>query len=208
MTCAEFQRVLPYIIETGGNADEEAHLRSCGVCSDLVRDLRYIAEQAKLLVPMEDPPARVWEGIEASLKRQGVVQPARRGRLLGRGRKGAIPWFAGIAALALVALVSIVYQRRPQAPASAMAETPFAMGAESRGLSASNDEQVLAEVAAQHPDLRDVYATSLQQVNDAIADARSVLQGDPTDTDGRRLLEKAYAQKSMIYEMALSNSLP
>ncbi len=55
MTCAEFQKVLPYIIETGGNADEEQHLRECPVCSDLVADLRYIAEQAKLLVPMEQP---------------------------------------------------------------------------------------------------------------------------------------------------------
>jgi len=27
MTCAEFQKVLPYIIETGGSADQEKHLR-------------------------------------------------------------------------------------------------------------------------------------------------------------------------------------
>ena len=50
MNCAEFQKVLPYIIETGGNTDEEQHLRECRVCSDLVQDLRYIADQTKLLV--------------------------------------------------------------------------------------------------------------------------------------------------------------
>ncbi len=74
MNCAEFQRVLPYIIETGGNEAEEAHLRSCAVCSDLVADLRYIAEQAKLLVPMEDPDPRVWDGIQKSLEREGLVK--------------------------------------------------------------------------------------------------------------------------------------
>src|ERR1041385_2581521 len=94
MTCAEFQRGLPYIIETGGKAEEEEHLRECPVCSDLVQDLRYIAEQAKLLVPMEDPAPRVWDGIKGSLEREGLVKkPARaRGRLLGP--QGVLPWIA------------------------------------------------------------------------------------------------------------------
>jgi hypothetical protein len=84
MNCAEFQKVLPYIIETGGNAEEEAHLRSCAVCTDLVTDLRYIAEQAKLLLPMHDPSPQVWDNIQGSLERDGLVKPARaRGRLLG-----------------------------------------------------------------------------------------------------------------------------
>ena len=68
MTCAEFQKVLPYIIETGGNPDEEANLASCPVCADLVADLKYIADQAKLLVPMEDPAPRVWNGIQKELE--------------------------------------------------------------------------------------------------------------------------------------------
>lgn len=83
MTCAEFQQALPYIIDSGGSAEHESHLNSCPVCRDLVQDLRYIAEQAKLLVPMEDPPARVWDGIQRSLEREGMARPAgSRGRLL------------------------------------------------------------------------------------------------------------------------------
>jgi hypothetical protein len=83
MNCAEFQKVLPYNIETGGNTEEEEHLSSCAVCSDLVQDLRYIAEQAKLLLPMRDPSPKVWDNIQDSLQREGLVKPARaRGRLL------------------------------------------------------------------------------------------------------------------------------
>jgi hypothetical protein len=78
MTCAEFQKVLPYIIDGGGSPEEEEHLRSCPVCSDLVADLRYIADVAKLLVPMEDPDPRVWNGIEKALEREGLAKPARR----------------------------------------------------------------------------------------------------------------------------------
>jgi hypothetical protein len=73
MTCVEFQKALPYIIDTGGDAEHQAHLQSCSVCSDLVADLRYIAEQAKLLVPMEDPPTKVWEGIQRGLEREGLT---------------------------------------------------------------------------------------------------------------------------------------
>jgi hypothetical protein len=83
MNCAEFQRDLPFIIDEGGNAEQEQHLKECRVCADLVNDLRFIAEQAKLLVPMKDPSEKVWNGIQDSLEREGLVKPrqAKRGLL-------------------------------------------------------------------------------------------------------------------------------
>ncbi len=78
MTCAEFQKVLPYIIDGEGSAEEQEHMQTCPVCSDLVADLRYIADVAKLLVPMEDPNPRVWQGIEKAIAREGLAKPARR----------------------------------------------------------------------------------------------------------------------------------
>jgi hypothetical protein len=75
MTCAEFQKVLPYIIDTGGNEQEQEHLRTCHICSDLVRDLKYIAEQAKLLVAMEDPSPKVWDNIQHSIESEGLSKP-------------------------------------------------------------------------------------------------------------------------------------
>jgi len=89
MTCAEFQEVLPFIIDTGGSPEQEEHLTSCPVCRDLVMDLKYIAEVAKLLVPMEEPPARVWEGVRQAIDTAGQARP--RGRLLSRSRSNAGP---------------------------------------------------------------------------------------------------------------------
>ena len=57
-------------------------LATCAVCRDLVSDLRYIAEQAKLLVPMHEPSPRVWDGIEEKLKVEGLVKPAQARRAL------------------------------------------------------------------------------------------------------------------------------
>ncbi len=76
MKCADFQRDLPLIIDSGGSGEQEEHLRTCAVCRDLVSDLRYIADQAKLLVPMHEPSPKVWDGIEEKLKVEGLLKPA------------------------------------------------------------------------------------------------------------------------------------
>ena len=75
MTCAEFQKVLPYIFESGGETGEMEHLKTCAVCSDLVQDLRYIADQAKLLLPLRDPSPQVWDNIQTKLENEGLVKP-------------------------------------------------------------------------------------------------------------------------------------
>ena len=76
MNCADFQRDLPLIIDSGGSEEQDEHLQSCAVCRDLVSDLRYIAEQAKLLVPMHEPSPKVWDGIEEKLKVEGLMKTA------------------------------------------------------------------------------------------------------------------------------------
>lgn len=76
MNCADFQRDLPLIIDSGGSEEQEEHLRTCAVCRDLVNDLRYIADQAKLLVPMLEPSPKVWDSIEEKLKLEGFIKPA------------------------------------------------------------------------------------------------------------------------------------
>ncbi|HEX5434717.1 MAG TPA: hypothetical protein VFY05_10805, partial [Candidatus Angelobacter sp.] len=80
MNCQQFQEVLPYIIESGGNQEEEEHLRACPACAELVQDLRYIADQAKLLLPMHDPNPRVWNNLEQSLQHEGLLSEGRMSR--------------------------------------------------------------------------------------------------------------------------------
>jgi len=206
MTCAEFQRVLPYIIETGGNAAEDQHLRGCPICSDLVQDLRYIAEQAKLLVPMEDPSPRVWNGIKHSLEREGMIKPARaRGRLLG-----PIPWIGALGAMILVSFAAFLVERgRQQLPGSQLDEQPPVVRAISLNMIATeqDDEQLLQHVAAARPASSRAYESNLKQVNASIAEAKKTLQQDPDDGDARQSLHRAYGQKAMMYEMA-TRSLP
>jgi hypothetical protein len=67
MTCKEFQDQLPGLFESGAPLKEQEHLKTCEQCSALVSDLEYIAQQAKLLLPIHDPSPAVWENIQTSL---------------------------------------------------------------------------------------------------------------------------------------------
>ena len=120
MDCAGFQRRLPEFMEAGGNPDESRHLESCAVCSDLVQDLRYIAEAAKLLVPMEEPSPKVWHGIQNSLRREGLLRPAGGPERLepflisGAGRSHFYRW-AGATVAVLMDSASAVRKGPPDA---------------------------------------------------------------------------------------------
>ena len=75
LSCAEFQEHLPELF-TAGNSGSipdpalQEHLDTCDNCSALVRDLKYIADQARLLLEpaVEDPGDHVWSSIQSKLK--------------------------------------------------------------------------------------------------------------------------------------------
>lgn len=71
MTCAEFQDCLPELFESGKNLSSEEHLKTCENCAALVRDLEYIAQQAKLLLPLHDPSPAVWDNIQTAIQHDG-----------------------------------------------------------------------------------------------------------------------------------------
>jgi len=73
LSCAEFQQQLPDLFAASNESlpDDPAlleHLKTCENCSALVRDLQYIADQARqLLEPTHEPSDNVWEKIQKSL---------------------------------------------------------------------------------------------------------------------------------------------
>ena len=73
ISCAEFQEHLPELFaNANGIPDDPAlqvHLDTCENCSALIRDLQYIADQARyiLLDIEEDPSDAVWDGLKDKL---------------------------------------------------------------------------------------------------------------------------------------------
>ncbi len=65
--CAEFQARMPELFGAEADFNKEEHLEHCENCAELVRDLNYIAQQAKLLMPIHDPAPAVWENIRTAM---------------------------------------------------------------------------------------------------------------------------------------------
>ncbi len=70
MTCEALQNVLASINDWTPSVQAQAHLDSCRICSNLVADLKHIAESAKFLLHSEEPPERVWNKIRCMLECQ------------------------------------------------------------------------------------------------------------------------------------------
>jgi hypothetical protein len=68
MSCAEFQAQLPELIGSGEDASTHPHLQNCDLCRALLADLETIAEAARQLFPVVEPPEDLWEHIESAIK--------------------------------------------------------------------------------------------------------------------------------------------
>ncbi len=75
--CHSFQARLPELFDTDTDAypRDHPHLAQCAACAALVRDLEYIAAQARLLLPLHDPSPAVWENLQSALGRPASGKP-------------------------------------------------------------------------------------------------------------------------------------
>ena len=82
MTCAEFQATIPDLFEAHADFGVQEHIKSCENCAALVRDLEYIAAQARLLLPIHDPSPAVWDNIQQAIRKdaQAGSPPSSAGR--------------------------------------------------------------------------------------------------------------------------------
>jgi hypothetical protein len=211
MTCVELQESL-IENDSGGTAAQRAHLKECPHCADLVADLLVIACAAGELRAAHEPGPQVWNSIETTLRREGIIKPFAHRSLLPSlaGSWGWARWALPVAAAVLVTIGIVV---RPHAPSGAVTVQGVASEpASDAGLDASiaglNDNDLLAGLAEQAPALQAQYAENLRNVNDYIRDAKHSLDANPNDEDAHRALMDAYQEKAMLFELALDRSLP
>ena len=214
MNCQQFQETLPYIIESGGGGEDESHLQTCPSCASLVQDLRYIAEQAKLLLPMHDPNPRVWNRIEQSLQREGLLPEGRMSppghiKKNSTSQTQAKSWttLGGVLALTAVIVFAVVLTNFKPTPLPQTQLNAQNSAADSTQFN-NDDRQLISQLSQQAPDAQGAYEASLRDVNAYIADAEQAAKSDPADATAQALLQDAYEQKEMLYQMATARSLP
>jgi hypothetical protein len=207
MTCTEFERVLPEIIDGGRTIEQDGHLGSCPACWELVRDLHSISSQAKLLRTEEaEPSARVWRFIEIALRQEGLIrepqqaEPQQAKIAVSGFRRWSSAWWLPVSAMLLVSAGVLRYQHR--------SIDPTAVNKEPVVVALSDDQQLLQTVETRSPGMLASYQANLKNVNAYIRDAEDSAKNNPNDEEAQRILMNAYEQKSMVYEMALDRSMP
>src|SRR4051794_13112429 len=105
MNCAQFQEVLPELLESNKTAEQDSHLKTCPTCSDLVSELDLIAREARHLRETAEPNSRVWASIEIALRNEGIIRESPPGPVLLPPiprRWNTLAWLAPAAAVLLV----------------------------------------------------------------------------------------------------------
>jgi hypothetical protein len=209
MTCEEFERVLPEL-EGSHSIEQEAHLKSCSACSDLVSELNAISQQARLMESSEEPSPWVWNSIEVALRQDGLIrQPQQeRTRTLAPLLGWKLRWLVPLAAALLVAFGVLMHERGAVRPPVSVATETTSMQPNETVAMAGDDQQLLNTVAERMPSMRAAYEANLRSVNAYVKDAEQSAQSDPNDEVAQQYLMSAYEQKAMVYEMALDRSLP
>lgn len=212
MTCVELQESLVED-ERGSTAAQRAHLKDCPQCTALVGDLLVIICAAGDLRAAHEPASRVWNSIEASLRQEGLIKPQPGGYSLLPSFAGSWGWARWAVPVAAILLITTGIVVRQHAPSRELATSGWNRAAVSgatpdSSIAGVNDEDLLAEIAQQAPDLQAQYTENLRRVNEYIRDAQNSVAANPEDDEARRSLMDAYQEKSMLFELALDRSLP
>jgi len=220
MNCAEFERLLPDMLESAPTAEQQAHLKSCAACSDLVSDLELISRQARFLSESEEPSPRVWNSIEIALREEGLIRVPQPAAGVRTPHRWAPLWLLPVAAALLFAFGITRYRQLPgvgQTPGPATSASVASVSAPLATASMAghsilnlpkDDVQLLDVVESRSPTLRSEYAADLQNVDAYIRDAEQSARNHPNDEEAQEYLMNAYEQKNMVYDMALDRSLP
>ena len=220
MNCAEFQRVLPELMEGHGSTEQETHLVSCSPCSNLFSDLKAISSAARQLQGSEEPSPRVWKSLEIAMRQEGLIrQPQSYSPSVSwSSRRWRMAWLAPAAA-ALIVTAFVLYRRDmteqatvmppPAAPVTTASSAPAAaLGHTADTGVAGDDQQLLEEIGSRSPAMRAEYASNLQTVNAYIRDAEESAKEDPNDEEAQASVMNAYEQRAMVYQLAMDRSLP
>jgi hypothetical protein len=75
-SCEDFHAQLLELIGSGMKIGDHPHLQRCDLCRALITDLEAIAQAARELLPIEDPPDALWSNIELALGNDRAAESA------------------------------------------------------------------------------------------------------------------------------------
>lgn len=213
--CRQFDLDLPAYLEGEDRPRVASHAQECAFCGVVLADLELIRSRSSELL-LEDPPARVWANIQATLAAEGYLREPQAGWLkwlpsLSQFHltRYAAP-FAAMACLTLVVTLLTIRtnQNHISRPSSPQASVP--VNAPEPAVNAGLVESVRAMEKSYRerekfldPSVQASYRKGLKSLDDSIRECRDSLDKEPTDAVAREYLASAYQQKAAVLFAAL-----
>lgn len=205
MNCLQFENGLPDYLEGSRTAEQQAHLNSCSACSNLLADLDFISSQAVELREFEDPSPRVWNALEAQLRREGLIRKPAAVQERFSFFRWRNAWLVPVAAALLIAAGVKLFRPTRIGDTQPVAKQALQVPKPQPVVSAE-DGEILKHVASRPPAQVAAYRNDLDQANAFIHDAQEALRNDPNDIYSQQMLINAYEQKQMLYHLAVDQS--
>ena len=214
--CQQFDHDLPVYLEGEEKPQVLAHARKCSFCATVLADLEQIRFAGHDL-PLEEPPARLWANIRATLAEEGALReqvPAWRHwfqRLPLLAESVPVGALAGLAILALTLLTSPQGLQKPSTLTTPSGEAEiltagfFPTDVDS-GLSRTLQEMQEAyrgRESSMEPGVRETYRKSLESLDTSIDECLRHCRREPHDTLARQYLTRAYQSKAEVLASAL-----
>lgn len=214
--CRQFDLGLPAYLEGEDRPEVTAHARQCPYCGVLLADLEQLSFAGHHL-PIEDPPARVWANIRASLAGEGVFQEQVSGWRRWLPRIVLQPASVPAGALACLTILSAFLMgptgdsgprkaadwMAPGAGTPIAAASVFGMDKNLLQTLRQMEESYLALEVSLDPSLKATYRQSLASLDDCIRECLKHCQRQPADTLAHEYLMNAYRTKAQVLASAL-----
>jgi len=210
--CIQFDLDLPAFLEGEDRPLVVSHASQCPYCSAVLADLQLIQSQLPEMMH-EEPPARVWANVRATLESEGIFRTPRIGWRSWIPQGGLIRYASPFAALASLVLLSTVLLLRPTSlvpPVSVPSnKSPVVQTAAINETVLPPEGLVMMEKAyhANEKSLDPVvlasYQKGLKSLDNTIEECEASVKEDPGNTLAREYLATAYEQKAAVLSAAL-----
>ncbi|HEV2424739.1 MAG TPA: hypothetical protein VGZ29_07925 [Terriglobia bacterium] len=202
--CRSFDAQLSDYLEGADRPEVTTHAADCEFCGAFLADL-LLARSACGELPeaalVEEPPARIWANVRATLVAEGLIHPPGRQRawlewLLTPAPAAAL---TAVILLSLFAARSLVHEHRQAVKDVA----ELVVGRDVIANVSQMEAAFRAQSARLNPTIERAYEEDLASLDGEIKECKDTLARQPEDDLSREYLASAYTQKARVLESAL-----
>jgi len=219
--CHQFDLELAAYLQGEEQPQLAAHVQECPFCYSVLADLEGIRLASSELTT-EEPPARLWANIRASLMAEGIIRPS--GASWRRWSWGWLTaaWLhnpVAVAALGCLLVLGIGLMKSPRFGilGSGFARVARTSNPESRDTNPGEWSSVTdvagalnpmetsyqASALSLEPSVKETYQKSLDSLDGEIRECLKSIKQEPDNSLAREYLLAAYEQKARVLESAL-----